>query len=197
MVKYIFLDIDGVLVEQHSFNGQTYGRILEDGKPDFKEKALSNFEELIEATDANIVICSSWRINRSLDELKEMFAIRGFSPIEKIVGVTPRGLDLIKPKIPLRIPRGIEVQYYEDEYIRRSMSNGKSYYIKPLKDYKYIIIDNCADYLAHQIPHICYTGSMDRLEKNRRIYEITFKGHEYSNDFFRGRDKQEAISLLN
>lgn len=88
-MKVIFLDFDGVLnslqsrvfwenlKDQAAFEEQmktSSGGILEQIAMEFCPIALSNLDELIRRTpNLKIVISSSWRASRSVEELKELF----------------------------------------------------------------------------------------------------------------------------
>lgn len=88
-MKILFLDFDGVLnsmqsrifweniKDQTAFEEQmkTYsGGILEMIAMEFCPICLSNMDELIRRNpDLKIVISSSWRMSRSVEELKELF----------------------------------------------------------------------------------------------------------------------------
>jgi hypothetical protein len=80
-LKLIFLDIDGVLnsstdffeVKQfgHPINTAKGGKIINRGH-------LALLQGIIDATDAKIVLSSTWRLSYSIDEIHEMFKKRGF-----------------------------------------------------------------------------------------------------------------------
>lgn len=88
-MKVLFLDFDGVLnseqskvfwqnlKDQAAFEEQmktSSGGILEQIAMEFCPIALSNMEELLRRNkDLKIVISSSWRSARSVEELKELF----------------------------------------------------------------------------------------------------------------------------
>ena len=75
----IFLDFDGVLNTE-----QYQARLAVDGKPTkdawgplFAPGAVENLRRILEATDAAIVVSSSWRYAHSLDSLRMMWEVRG------------------------------------------------------------------------------------------------------------------------
>ena len=79
MVKYIFLDFDGVLNTE-----QYQAQLAIDGKPTkdeygatFDPKAVARLAEIIECTKAEIVVTSSWQNIHSAEILKEMWEKRG------------------------------------------------------------------------------------------------------------------------
>lgn len=79
MVKYIFLDFDGVLNTE-----QYQAQLAIDGKPIkdeygalFDPKTVARLAEIIECTKAEIVVTSSWQNIHSAEILKEMWEKRG------------------------------------------------------------------------------------------------------------------------
>ena len=129
-MKLVFLDWDGVLNSRTFFNAQanraTDAKILlfdYDEMLDTKAVALIN--QLIDKTEAKVVISSSWRINHSLEELNEIL---------KKFGATFEAID-ITPRLPEE--RGIEIQTYLD-------------YVKSKGDIvdSFIVIDDDSD-MAH------------------------------------------------
>lgn len=104
MRKIIFLDIDGVLNShiiasewkaRNSKNGG-YGGWFKEGDPLSKEvikwghKNLENLQEIVDQTNAKIVISSTWRIHFSIETFKEMFTIYGWKDAP-IIDRTPGG----------------------------------------------------------------------------------------------------------
>lgn len=97
--RVIFLDFDGVLVPDNGtweWRRDRYGR-------EFHPECVNNLKEIIDATDAKIVITSSWRGYLSLWQLIRMWNARNMPG--EIVGVTKQ----------ISIYRGIEI----DEWISK------------------------------------------------------------------------------
>ncbi len=89
MVKYIFLDFDGVLNTE-----QYQAQLAIDGKPTkdkygplFDPKAVARLSEIIEATKAEIVIISSWGDVLGQDKIFEMWEERGLPGEARMVFV--------------------------------------------------------------------------------------------------------------
>ncbi len=122
-IKLVFLDIDGVL---NSFNS--------DNEHDFTPAGLFSkgilwLEEIYEKTEAQVVICSTWRGAYSINYFKGMFAAKGwFRP--KIYGLTPKLSSAF---------RGSEVE----AYIR-------NLYELDISVYSYVIFDDGSDYFDYQ-----------------------------------------------
>jgi hypothetical protein len=90
MEKVIFLDIDGVLATDKEFctNRTKFRNKNETAKElnipyPFNKKAVDVFNEILDATDADIVLSSDWRMHWDLDELDRIFKFNGVkkSPI--------------------------------------------------------------------------------------------------------------------
>lgn len=78
-MKLIFLDIDGVLVTTKS--------LLAGNEYRFDKDCVKNLMDILTATQAKIVISSSWREDRTLEQLQKLFVSNGLG--DNIIGVTP------------------------------------------------------------------------------------------------------------
>ncbi|NEN87383.1 HAD domain-containing protein [Paenibacillus elgii] len=113
-MKIIFLDIDGVLVtSRHMVQSKKYFGHA------FDPECVRSLQEILEKTEANIVVSSSWREGRTLKQLQSIFELNG---IKKVVGMTP----IIEGAI-----RGKEIK----EYLNDILKNG-------LEVDKFVIIDD-------------------------------------------------------
>ena len=100
----IFLDFDGVL------NTERYqAQLAIDGKPNkdswgplFDPHAVTNLRKIIEATDADIVITSSWRYLHRLGSLRMMWEVRRLPG--ELLDTLPCGAAYIS--------RGEEIEYW-------------------------------------------------------------------------------------
>jgi hypothetical protein len=89
-MNIIFLDIDGVLNSQLYHESTVYKTPTtreESDLQDIDPKAIGFLNDLIKATEAKIVITSTWRRSHSDVKLQELFEKRGF--IGKIIDHTP------------------------------------------------------------------------------------------------------------
>lgn len=113
-MKIIFLDIDGVLVtSRHMVQSKKYfGH-------EFDPECVRSLQEILEKTEAKIVVSSSWREGRTLKQLQSIFEING---IKNVVGMTP----IIEGAI-----RGKEIK----EYLNRTLNIG-------LEVDRFVIIDD-------------------------------------------------------
>ena len=89
MKKIVFLDFDGVMVtDRHLMH-------LTDAKSPLRDECGSKFDpvcveyltQIIDTTDAGIVVTSTWKMERGLDGMQRMWQARHLPG--KVVGVTP------------------------------------------------------------------------------------------------------------
>lgn len=100
----VFLDFDGVLnTEQYQAELAINGQLNRDkwGLL-FSPKAVSNLKKIVDATNASIVVTSTWRYIHGLHELKEMWEERSLPG--KLMGILP--CDSLQPT------RGEEISEY-------------------------------------------------------------------------------------
>jgi HAD domain in Swiss Army Knife RNA repair proteins len=78
-MKIVFLDFDGVLnsLSQIAFGSNTT----------FNPEAIRRLNEIVQRSQARVVISSTWRVHYSLDELRELLTSNGFRG--EIIGCTP------------------------------------------------------------------------------------------------------------
>ncbi len=130
----IFLDFDGVLNNTvHAFNAK--GKDWQNQELD--RDCIERLNNLIKETGAKVVVTSTWRLNRTVEELQSILNKYGFEG--QVIGKTPsyRHLDGV------RVLRGNEILHWisENENII-----GAKYY-----DYKrYVILDDDSDMLYWQ-----------------------------------------------
>lgn len=80
----LFLDHDGVICLSSEWGSRFKNKEGLDSVFDrFNEKAIKVLNEIIEATDCEIVISSDWRFHATLEDMQELYKIRGIlkSPI--------------------------------------------------------------------------------------------------------------------
>ena len=136
-MKVIFLDNDGVICLANNWGSRhkkqrKWGRRklsmssqeipLEYRFDNFDKKAVKVLNEIIEKTDAEIVVSSDWRYHASLEELGDYYTSQGI--IKKPMDVTPRTSD-IDPKLwerhfrhyaKLEEERAFEIRHYLGMY---------------------------------------------------------------------------------
>ena len=126
MDKFIFLDFDGVLnTEQNRAERALTGKDMSDEfGPLFSPKSVSCLGEIIERTNAQIVVSSSWSKLYDLDEIRQMWALRG---------------------LPGKI-YGNLADYPEG----KSRGEAIAHFMKYYGDTPYIILDDKDDFLTEQ-----------------------------------------------
>ena len=108
MTKYIFLDIDGVLNSEHTWNNKMSNCI--------NHKYLENLRTIVEKTDAKIILSSSWRVyfGEYTKEPRNTFAIYLVTALAKhnlkLHDMTP----FIKGQFSNE--RGLEIKTYIDQH---------------------------------------------------------------------------------
>jgi len=145
MKKFIFLDIDGVLAT-------TWHKRLEDGELCFNEAPVRNFNDLCTAVpDAKIIITSTWRLGRTVDELRAIFKFRGFLYPERIIDKTLRffyNYDLSDGTSASKgVPRGVEIAHWMDHHLIDE------------DEISYLILDDDSDMMLRQGNHFLRTNS--------------------------------------
>ena len=81
-MRLIFLDFDGVLNSQFWYVRTNGSR----GRDDLDTDAIGFLNNLIAATDAKVVVSSTWRLNRTVEELQAILDRNGFKG--EVVGKT-------------------------------------------------------------------------------------------------------------
>lgn len=143
-MKILFLDFDGVITTQKS----KYKLDLE---------ALCLLGKILDATDAKIVISSSWRRHTLEDTIKDLkdtsdFRMNGieFPFIDRIIGVTDRiyGFALTNKEKHISLLRGVEIREWLREH--PEVTN-------------YVILDDDSDMLLEQANHFIKTDTYKGL----------------------------------
>ena len=148
MTKIIFLGFDGVLNTEHY-----QGLLQYQGKPwqdeygaFFDPKAVKQLKRIIDATDAGIVVESSWKY-LGLDAMKELWKVRNLPGT--IIDITPSLLGKNK---------GVEIASWLSKYAKQ--------------DIRYVIIDDEYVILDFQLPHFILTNPYEGIteeQANRAI----------------------------
>lgn len=108
-MKIIFLDINGVL---NSREFHLRRRRSDEGMAAYLDPvAIERLNRLLDATDAEIVLTSTWRRGRMLQDMREAFRVRGVR--KTIMTATP---DLFGTYNQDDGRRGAEIQTYLDTY---------------------------------------------------------------------------------
>lgn len=158
-MRFLFLDIDGVLNTGNYSNFLVESGLCEvdaDGYM-FDPEAVENLRYIIEATNAKIVITSSWRLD-GIKAMRELWEHRNMP--SEVVGITPQlktahfcNVDSKDTwdKRPVG-SRGMEI----DEWLRLHSKD---------KLESYAILDDENDYLLHQAEHVVLTDPLKGITK--------------------------------
>lgn len=155
----IFLDIDGVLNFQLHYESEqfkAYKQLEKDDKDRLKyqlsqisTERVQWLNSLCKETNSVIVVSSTWRLGKTVEELQHLFDAAGgtFKVLDKT------GHD------PCRV-RGVEIQQWLNENCMKYF--GVNYY----DFYRYAIIDDDSDMLLNQANHFFQTDSFSGLTPN-------------------------------
>ena len=146
MNKIIFLDFDGVL------NTEFYQKVLNQQCENWQDEhgalfdpnAVMQLKRIIDATNADIVVESSWKY-LGLDTMKELWEVRNLPG--RIIGITPSTIsdeyllssDLENIHPSMLHCKGIEISSWLSKY--------------ETQDFRYVIIDDEYVILDSQLPH--------------------------------------------
>ena len=158
----IFLDIDGVLNCQLLFEERQISK--KSKQKEVKKDQISRLEyyqsmlcpkrvkwlnSVCEETKADVVLSSSWRIGKTVQEMQDILDSVGAT--FKIISFTPN----------LGYARGVEIY----EWLKKSIIyevHGYHYF----NFRKYVIIDDDSDMLLNQAPHFFQTDAYSGLTPN-------------------------------
>ncbi len=166
MDKIIFLDFDGVL------NTEYYQGVLccqgkpwrDEYGPIFAPTAVAQLRRIIDVTDADIVIESSWKY-LGLNAMQEMWNFRRLPG--RVVGVTPSsaGNSRLLPAGPVHIDpsagpcKGFEIASWLSDHAA--------------PETRYVIIDDEYVILDSQAPHFILTNPYEGITKEQADMAIS------------------------
>lgn len=159
MNKFIFLDIDGVLNSTSYYKRRDTKNYPYD---EFDVGAISLLNELVNKTEAKVVVTSTWRQGTSLEELEDIMQTRGFE--HEIFDYTPF-LHYSKSQYT-SVPRGCEIH----EWLETNCGYDYS------KVVRYVILDDDSDMLYWQREHFFHVDRSVGLTNN-----VVYKAIRYLN----------------
>lgn len=82
-MKVIFLDHDGVICLSNCWGSRfkTNDETIDSAFDRFDRKALKVLNEILDETDAEIVVSSDWRLHATLEQLQELYKVRGIHKV--------------------------------------------------------------------------------------------------------------------
>ena len=109
-MKIIFLDVDGVLNSTDSAQAafEREGRSFRYSEH-MSTVLVARLNDLLDKTDAQVVISSTWRLCYELHEIFDILEKNGFKHDERIFGVTPHPPEA-------RGIRGLEIQAWMEQH---------------------------------------------------------------------------------
>lgn len=138
-MKILFLDFDGVLnheqfyVKRHEADFKGYG---EHPIREFDFNSVKVLNYIIEQTNAKVVISSTWRIGKSIEELQEILNSVGFKG--EIIGKTPN-------------LRSVGDFVYRGNEILKWIKDNEEMIGQPYHEFEnYVILDDDSDMLYWQ-----------------------------------------------
>jgi hypothetical protein len=133
LMKVVFLDIDGVLNSSRTANAfKRYGFPESTGGYFLDPIAMQMVENICKATGAVVVISSTWRIGRTLEQLQKVFD--AYKTDVKVLGKTVTNMGPRKN-------RGHEIEYYLDCHPEIT---------------HFVILDDDSDMLETQLNHFIH-----------------------------------------
>lgn len=147
MKKYIFIDFDGVLnTERYHAAVLSAGRVPSDAYgPLFDPEAVENLRTVVDATGAEVIISSSWKLEGPkrmsvLWKARKMPGVLAGCTPDAVVGMDILSMDLDDPDTFARLAgRGNEVKRWLEENAPAETGS-----------YRYVIFDDVPDFLPEQ-----------------------------------------------
>jgi len=169
-IKIVFLDIDGVLnsqtfyVKRHENNPNKQSLTDED---EFDPAAVKNLNEITDKTGAKIVVSSSWRKSRTLEQLRDLFKRVGIAG--EVIGKTPH-LSFHHSTYSNSVPRGCEIKAWLE--MNKDLLGCK------IENLRYMILDDDSDMLYWQREAFHWCDNFTGLTPN-----IAYKAVRYLNRY--------------
>ncbi|QCD61113.1 HAD domain-containing protein [Tenacibaculum maritimum] len=157
-MNILFLDIDGVLNSRQWHSSESCKVLGTSVKRFFDPVCVEYLNRIVNETETKVVISSSWRILRSLQNLQDLFKSIGFTG--KIFGKT-EDLSIFEPDTPNL--RGVEIKNWTKD--------NQKHFKTPIK---YIILDDEDDFLKEQKTFFFQTNSDIGLDTSTTEKIISF-----------------------
>lgn len=175
-LKIIFLDIDGVLNSNDWYVKRAETVPMDSISAqypfyEFDPTAVKRLNRITDTTGAKIVVSSTWRHGRTVEQLKTLFQPVGITG--EIIDVTP---DIRTAKdVSYTIPRGCEIdKWLKDHHFQRInwSKERQQEYLDKSQIENYIILDDDSDMLYNQREHFVkcpHLTGLSRKEERRAI----------------------------
>lgn len=142
-MKIIFLDIDGVLNNELWYRSENFrqGKDREEYElSQFDPRCVAHLNHLTLETNAKIVVSSSWRLGKTVEELQELFEKIGIEG--EVIDKTPYLRFQKNDDYDRSVPRGCEIKAW--------LESNKSILGDKMSKVKYVILDDDSDMLYWQ-----------------------------------------------
>jgi hypothetical protein len=148
-MKLIFIDVDGVLNSQQWYTSDIYKNLKAENIEVYDEHQFCHWNvallnKLTDETGAKLVVSSSWRKSRTVEQLKDLFKRVGITG--EIIGKTPYlsfGCTEEEYKeYAYSVPRGCEIKAW--------LEKNKGILGEKMELVKYVILDDDSDMLYWQ-----------------------------------------------
>lgn len=146
MTPIVFLDFDGVL--NHELFYRTAKRPFTSVEDQIDPDSVGRLNTLLTATDAKVVVSSTWRKGRTVEELQRILVAKGFTG--EVIGKTE---DLRSE----HCLRGNEIYLWLEQY--RDIVGSS-------EEARYVILDDDSDMLLWQRDHFIQTDPWCGLTPN-------------------------------
>ena len=170
-MRIIFLDIDGVMTSKNGYlkEGRAFAGSMD---LEFHQDAVEALNHILDATDARIVVSSTYRWMYSVKQLKEQFEKNGID-YKYVISKTP-------DEVEGAWNRGEEIKYWLENYPQIA----KDKFGVDLKVDSYVILDDDVDFLVSQRPNFV---------KTFKDYGLTFVEAEKAINILSGVKEKEVI----
>ena len=150
MRRYVFIDFDGVLnTECHHSELVSSGQKCSDQYgPLFDPVAVLNLKRIVDETEAEIVIISSWKLE-GIDRMVDLWKARRMPGV--LAGSTPdhiSGMDLLN--VNLEDPAAFANLAGKGNEVKQWLKENAP---KKSDGYRYVILDDVPDFLPEQMEH--------------------------------------------
>ena len=141
MERYIFLDIDGVLNTTRNYRARFMADEpwRDDYGPFFDPESVGNLRLIVTATNADIIITSSWRY-KGVDAMHTLWSIRNMPGF--LIGITP---EVVSNDFCVR---SMEINKWLAQNAPESPDS-----------YRFVIIDDSAMFLPEHMPFLIHTSA--------------------------------------
>lgn len=85
--RILFIDIDGVFVTQ-DYGMKLHNAGVRQPMRVFDPLTVKRLDDIIDSTECDVVVSSTWRIGRTIEDLQNLFLGSGLGKSKKIIGKT-------------------------------------------------------------------------------------------------------------